>query len=231
MVGSRDNRSVHDNDDDDDADWGLLSTELKDVDTSSIESSSNNSSNNNNLRVAGAIFGTCVFCTVGLTAPFVLSRSALPYMATPGKKIHHALRYLDKGQKGIFVDLGSGDGEAVYQAAKLGYTAIGVELNFTLWAFSSLRRALFWSSFERERSTFVWSNFFDYNLKDANTIFLFGVAPMMKSLSQKIKSEVKPKTDILSYRFALPLADDGENGLLEADIIYDRQEMRIYRCR
>jgi len=40
---------------------------------------------------------------------------------------------------GIFVDLGSGDGEAVLQAASLGYQCRGVELNFTMWAISQVR--------------------------------------------------------------------------------------------
>ena len=181
------------------------------------------------LKVAGAIFGSFVLCTVGLKAPFVVTKSVLPYMATPRTKIHRALQHLSKGKNGVFVDLGSGNGEAVYQAAKLGYRSVGIELNFTLWAFSSIRRRLFWSASERKRSAFIWSNFFDHELNDANTVMIFGVNPLMKPLSKKIASECAPGTDILSYRFALPLANDDEPDLLEADIIYDEQEMRIYR--
>jgi hypothetical protein len=184
------------------------------------------------LRMAGLVVGSVIVGVVGLTAPFVLSKSKLPYMATPGTKIHRALKHLGKGKNGgVFVDLGSGDGEAVYQAAKLGYRAIGVELNFTLWAFSSFRRQLFWSASEKERSTFIWSNFFNYNIGHANTVMIFGVTPLMKSLSQKIVEDCNPGTDVLSYRFAIPLAYDEEPDLLKADIIYDEQEMRIYRCK
>ena len=46
----------------------------------------------------------------------------------------------------VFVDLGSGDGQAVYEAARLGYKSVGIEFNWTLWAFSSLRRQFFWPS-------------------------------------------------------------------------------------
>lgn len=184
-----------------------------------------------NLKIAGAVFGSFVLAITGLTAPFVLSKSALPYMATPGPKLHRALQHLGKGGNGVFVDLGSGDGEAVLQAAKLGYRAVGVELNFTLFALSSLRRKLFWSASEQERSAFVWSNFFDYNLKDANTVMIFGVTPLMRSLSQKIASECGTGTDVLSYRFGIPLAHEQDPNLLRADIIYDEQEMRIYKCK
>ncbi|KAL3945876.1 MAG: hypothetical protein SGBAC_000027 [Bacillariaceae sp.] len=87
----------------------------------------------NTSRIAGAIFGTIVIGIFGLKAPFVFTKSRLPYMATPGTKIRKALQHLSKEKTPrIFVDLGSGDGEAVYQAAKLGYTAVGIELNFTM---------------------------------------------------------------------------------------------------
>jgi hypothetical protein len=53
----------------------------------------------------------------------------------------------------------------------------------------------------------------------------------MKSLSQKIATECSTGTDVLSYRFAIPVAQDTDPELLKADIIYDEQEMRIYRCK
>jgi hypothetical protein len=204
---------------------------LKDLEQHSSNYESPNAMNR--PYVAGAIFGTFVACILGFTVPFVFSKSILPYMATPGSKINKALKHLSNEKKpGVFVDLGSGDGEAVYQAAKLGYKAVGIELNFTLWVLSSMRRLFFWSASERAKSQFVWSNFFDYDLKNAKTVMMFGVVPLMKPLSQKLAAECKSGTDILSYRFALPLAHDKETSdLMRATIIYDEQEMRIYRCR
>ena len=189
---------------------------------------------NPNLRTAGFFFASTVGLMVGLTAPFVFTKSALPYMATPKEKVSRALKFLKKGESGVFVDLGSGDGEAVYQAAKIGYRALGMETNFTLWAFSSLRRQLFWSSAERARSSFVWGNMFDYHLdKDlqANTVMIFGVTPMMKSLSEKLALECPSGTHVLSYRFAIPLKHEEQPQLLNAKIVYDQQEMRIYESK
>jgi hypothetical protein len=183
-----------------------------------------------NLKVAGFIFASTIGVIVGLTAPFVISKSVLPYMATPKEKVRRALQHLNKGTNGVFIDIGSGDGEAVYQAAKLGYQSTGVELNWTLWAFSSIRRRLFWSPEERARSKFLWANLFEYNLKDANanTVMIFGVSPLMKSLSQKLAAELSPGSHVLSYRFAIPTAFDKQPDLLRADIVYDNLEMRIY---
>lgn len=138
---------------------------------------------NNRLKTGGMIVASSIAVILGFTAPFVFVRSPLPYMATPGPKIRHALQYLNKGntKNNVFVDLGSGDGEAVYQAARLGYRAIGIELNFTMWAFSSVRRQLFWSASEKANSTLLWKNFFHYSLKDANTVMIFGVTPLTVS--------------------------------------------------
>jgi hypothetical protein len=190
-----------------------------------------------NLQRAGMIVGSSIAVILGFTAPFVFVRSPLPYMATPGFKIRRALQFLGKAndpKRNLFVDLGSGDGEAVYQAARLGYRAIGLELNFTMWAFSSARRQLFWSKEEKENSTLLWKNFFDYDIAKANTIMIFGVTPLMKPFSQKIAAQCQPGTDVLSYRFGLPLAQPQKKetlDLLNADVIYDEQEMRIYHYR
>ena len=194
--------------------------------------------NNKNLRVAGFVFASAVGLTVGLTAPFIFSRSILPYMATPKEKVKRALEHLGKGQitrkdpnppGGRFLDLGSGDGEAVYQAAKLGYQATGLELNFTLWAFASLRRRLFWPAEVRSRSRFVWGDMFEQDLREADTVMIFGVNPLMKRISQKLRTECPPGTHVLSYRFAIPLAYTDQPDLLQAKIVYDEQEMRIYQ--
>lgn len=140
-----------------------------------------------------------------------------------------------------FVDLGSGDGQAVYEAARLGYHAIGIEFNWTLWAFSSIRRMLFWSRDDRTRSTLLRQDFTHYHLREADTVMIFAVPRTMPVLGRKIQAECKPGTTVLAYRFAIPLAqkdapNDGEGGddndlLLKADLIYDQEEMRIYRMK
>mmetsp|Transcript_6683 Transcript_6683/g.19279 ORF Transcript_6683/g.19279 Transcript_6683/m.19279 type:complete len:380 (+) Transcript_6683:93-1232(+) len=108
----------------------------------------------------------------------------------------------------VFVDLGSGDGQAVYEAAKLGYRAVGIEFNWTLWALSSLRRRFFWSADAKRRSQFLLQDFSNYNLKDADTVMIFAVPRTMPILGQKIQSECLPGTTVMAYRFEMPLAGD-----------------------
>jgi hypothetical protein len=241
-----------------------------------------------------AIAGTTVAGTLALTAPFVLQhfRSPLPYMATPKDKVRRALEFVaqrrgvqecEQGQSSRppttgysgpraiprrhFVDMGSGDGETVYQALRqragfqshqhLFATATGIELNFTLWALSQIRRILLWNRDERIRSSFIWRDLFAYSLQDVDTVMIFGVKPLMTSISQKLAKECRPGTFILAYRFPVPLAERSsemdkhgiieeanagsnmpltkssryeipDTKLLAADLIYDAEEMRIY---
>jgi hypothetical protein len=187
-------------------------------------------SNSRRLQIGMMCAGVTVFGSLALMAPFVLIKSPLPYMATPGHKVRRALEHLGKQGHGqqTFVDLGSGDGEAVYQALKAGYDrAIGIELNYTLYALAQFRRFFFWSREERRRSTFLRQDLFNYSLSDADTVMLFGVKPLMRSLSQKIAQEC-PNAKVLCYRFLLPVATLQEVDLFDAKVAYDREEMRIY---
>lgn len=185
----------------------------------------------NRVVLSGCIFGATVIGTLSLISPFVLTRSPLPYMATPGHKIRHALEFVkNKKKTNRFVDLGSGDGEGVYQAVLSGYRiATGIELNRTLYYFSRIRRQ-FWSANLRRRSNFLKQDFFSYNLTDADTCMIFGVTPLMEPISRKLAKECSSGTHVLSYRFKLPLATEEDPGLLKASIVYDVDEMRVYEC-
>lgn len=185
--------------------------------------------NHRHQSTAAIVAGTTVFGTLALMSPFVFTRSPLPFMATPSRKIRKALDSLP--YKKTFVDLGSGDGEAVYQATQVGYEhAIGIELNYTMWMIARIRR-LFWSSDGRSRSQFVCTDMFSYNVSSADTLMIFGVQPLMKPLSHKLAKECKAGTHILCYRFQMPTqSSSGDNSLLvNAAIVYNQEEMRIYK--
>ncbi len=126
----------------------------------SLESNQNKSigeiKNNTNLTSGMLFVGASMVGLLGMQFPFLFIKNA-PYMATPARKVRDALKFIERKRNihspsskqslspPTFVDLGSGDGQAVYEAAKLGYNAVGIEFNWTLWALSSLRRHLFWS--------------------------------------------------------------------------------------
>lgn len=179
-------------------------------------------------HVAVLVAGTTVAVTLGLMAPFVVLKTPLPYMATPGRKVSNALQFLAKPKNHLFVDLGSGDGEAVYQAAKCGYNAIGYELNWTLWTFSMIRRST-WPSSIRQRTAFYRQDFFRSSLpSDTSVVMVFGVNPLMEPLSRKLSAECCDGAHILSYRFWLPTHKEEGDKLLRAQVVYDVEDMHIY---
>jgi hypothetical protein len=249
------------------------------------------------LLISGGVVGSVMFLTLPfIVMPFV-SGQTLPYMATPKRKVLQALKYIqqrhhqtrphhDTGGKRFmknrqFLDLGSGDGETVYQALQLlnpsnnpkhldnqsnivykddhddteshYYTkCIGIELNTTLYLWSCWRRMMFWSRSEQLRSQFLCRNMFhqplptnhshhesNHWIRQSDTIMIFGIPSLMMPLSQLLaQHQCRSGTYILSYRFPLPTTDSnhhpdnssGDNSLLQARLIYDQEEMRIYEC-
>jgi len=218
--------------------------------------------------------------TIALISPFIIMqlRSPLPYMATPRRKVLAALEEISKRKaqtrKTIhehsqlhatptpvkvplllrYYDLGSGDGETVLAAASTQqWKATGIELNSTLWIISALRRMLSPSPI-RKLSEFIFGDIWKQNVSDADAVMIFGVKPLMPMIANKIASECRPGTFVMSYRFHVPLytrtcsaaqvqvntntdttagASGGRagKGALGADLVYDHEEMRIYELR
>jgi len=68
------------------------------------------------------------------------------------------------------VDLGSGDGRVVVQAALQGYHATGVEINPYL-VFLSRRKA---AAAGAHNARFVWGNIWTYDLSATDVVYFFG---------------------------------------------------------
>ena len=206
----------------------------------------------------GAVGSTFVG-SILLMSPFVVMqlRSELPYMSTPRRKVLKALKFISERQpkrtagtksntctkiSRTFYDLGSGDGEAVLAAAEAGWTAVGIEMNPTLWLISQLRRL--WSPAEvRQRSRFVLGDMFaKHRICSADAVMVFGVKPLMPRIADKISTECKGGTCVMSYRFRIPTVGnasgsnggnggivDRSNGKLDAEMVYDEEEMRVWK--
>ena len=208
-----------------------------------------------NQQVALGVIGCSFVGVVAFTSPFVFMqlKSALPYMATPRSKVESALQFISKrtqstthkqGKRLNFVDLGSGDGTTILTAASLQWRATGFELNPTLWIISSIRR-LFSTSQIRNNSSIVLGDMFTNKiakerLQQSNCVMIFGVRSLMPQIATLVQHHCQPGCYLLSYRFKVPLlserktsgvvseAKDNDN-LLDARIIHDEEEMRIYR--
>ena len=205
--------------------------------------------------VLGAV-GSTFAGSILLMSPFVIMqlRSELPFMSTPRHKVLRALEFISQRQskqsvqaksprkqtRRNFYDLGSGDGEAVLAAAEAGWNATGIEMNPTLWLVSQIRRL--WSPAEvRRRSQFVLGDMFQHKIHSADAVMIFGVKPLMPRIANKISTECRLGTCVMSYRFRIPTAGDvgisnpnstgdgDSDGKLHAGLVYDEEEMRVWQ--
>jgi tRNA A58 N-methylase Trm61 len=113
------------------------------------------------------------------------------------------------------VDLGSGDGSIVIEAAKQGSIAVGVEFNpFLVWyaRFRARRAGV------ADRVTIIKGDLFVYPLDNADVLFLYLLPRTLVSLAPKLKTELKPKARIISNAFAFP----------DWKPIEERNDVRVY---
>lgn len=174
-------------------------------------------------------FGLYMAIGVGATAigfsiaaiPFLtpaLRTHALPYVPATNKQIENVfkavreysrakdLTKLVPSNKQVvkLIDLGSGDGRIVFEAAKKGYHSTGVELNSMLYFYSKYKTFTSWTDrAELFRPVFKRADFWKINMTEYDLIVVFGVQGMMRDLASKLKEEMKPDCLIVSCRFPI----------------------------
>lgn len=129
---------------------------------------------------------------------FVLLYGA-PYLPTRKAQAKEALDLLDLKEGEVFVDLGSGDGAVLVEAASRGLICYGYELNPFLWLVSKIRT----HKFGHEVHIYC-KNFWNEPLpKNTKGVFVFLLAKYMPKLDEKLTAELKRAT-LVSYTFQIP---------------------------
>jgi hypothetical protein len=180
-------------------------------------------------RAAKAVVGVVLLGGV-LSLPFLvvpwLPRKvfgALPWLPTSARRVNAVLRMLkpQHTQPGnVFVDLGSGDGVAVIEAAKAGMQSFGVELNPTLWLMSLWNARV---AGVHGHTAFTCGDLFKHPIGDAHVVMVFGVVPLMPRIAAKLDAEARHGAVVISHKFRLPADTWGRH--LHATV----DDMLIYR--
>ena len=142
------------------------------------------------LIVAG---GLLLGCIIGLSW---FAGSDAPYVPTKMAPIRKILKLagVKKGKK--FYELGSGDGRVVFEAAKLGAGATGIE--------QSLLRVLY-SRFKRIKNTnFLHGNIFSRTYSDADIIYIYLLHKGVRRLEDKLKQELKKGAVVITQTYHFP---------------------------
>lgn len=123
-----------------------------------------------------------------------------PYAPTKASRMAAIFAFAQARPGDLLVDLGSGNGGVLIEAAKRGIRGRGVEINpFWVW-YSRLRIRRHGLS---HLATVVRGDMFVHPIPDADIIFLFLVPGAMGRLSERLRREAKPGTRIIANRFPL----------------------------
>jgi hypothetical protein len=126
-------------------------------------------------------------------------RTGGPYVPTPQIVVDEMLRMGRVGPQDFVIDLGSGDGVIVLTAAqKLGARGMGVDIDPELVQLSNAeakKRGI------ADRVSFHVQDVFKADLGKATVVTLYLLPGMMVKLRQKIYSELKPGTRVVSHDY------------------------------
>lgn len=177
--------------------------------------------------------GLFVLCAPFLTIPASRKLGSLPWMTTPQHVIDRLFRVpavrqqqqLQGGKGSSFVDLGSGDGRLVIEAAKQGFSrCVGFELNPLLIALSYVNAA---RAGVLGRVSFTRRDFWNANLDSATVISCFGVNSIMGRLADKMqKRSIDGHAPLLICLFRFPLPAEHAKRIVHRD---DKNELFVYR--
>ncbi len=129
-----------------------------------------------------------IWCWIGLIIflffGLVVFRGS-PYVPSQKKYIKQAFTELYKiSKKDILVDIGSGDGIVLRQAARLGATTIGYEINPLLVLISRL------ISINDKRITTYLADFWSVKIpNDTTVVYIFSVVRDVKGLTDRLQKE------------------------------------------
>ncbi|XP_029641239.1 ATP synthase subunit C lysine N-methyltransferase-like [Octopus sinensis] len=160
------------------------------------------------LTTTGAtILGISGAIAVGFYAvvtPFLspaLRKVCLPFVPATTTQVQNVMRALKGSGGGTLLDIGSGDGRIVLEAAKHGFKATGVELNIWLVLYSKFRS---WRLGLNQRAGFVRQDLWKTDLSEFDNIVIFGVEQMMMPLKDKLNKEMHSSMSVVACRFPFP---------------------------
>ena len=110
------------------------------------------------------------------------------------------------------VDLGSGAGRLLFLAAEHGAVAVGYELNPLLFWWTKIRSILK----KLPSVTVRCQSLYQADLHDVDVVFAFLFPKLMANLNDKLFSELRPGSKIVSYTFSIP----GRTPLIKKDGIF-----------
>jgi cyclopropane fatty-acyl-phospholipid synthase-like methyltransferase len=123
------------------------------------------------------------------------------YMPTSKQKVGDMLRLAKLMPGERLVDIGSGDGRLVIEAARKGAKAYGFEVNPILvwWSRRNISTAHM-----NAAAKISWKNFWHQNFSDFDVVTVYGISHIMGLLEKKLLRELRPGARVVSNTFQFP---------------------------
>jgi SAM-dependent methyltransferase len=136
-----------------------------------------------------------------------------PYVPTPDIVVERMLELARVRKEDLVVDLGSGDGRLVIEAARrYGARGVGVEREAQLVTFA---RAAAQRAEVADRVRFTQGDIFEFDLRGATVVTLYLLPRLLERLLPKLRTELAPGARIVAHDFPLDLPADQ---MLEFDV-------------
>lgn len=114
-----------------------------------------------------------------------------PWVPTRGKDTHRMIELAKVKSGDVIYDLGSGDGRLVFESAKKGAKAFGIEIFVLPWLYSKIR------GLKIKGSKIIFGDFFKKDISDADVVFIFLLEKCYTRLADKFKKELKSGTRVI----------------------------------
>lgn len=132
---------------------------------------------------------------------FISVFTGAPYVPTTMKNVKLMLKLAKIKHGDKVVDLGSGDGRLIIEAAKKGAFAYGIEINPGLVLYSYFKILL---NGVGGRAKVCLGSLFSIDYQNYDVIFIAGFISMMKTLEKSFEEKLKKGTRVVCYAFPLP---------------------------
>jgi SAM-dependent methyltransferase len=150
------------------------------------------------IILAGSLFALKVIYVLCTALVLPITQGAL-YVSTARVRIDAFADAVPMQSGQLLVDLGCGDGRILRAAQKrYGVKAIGYEVNPLAYAIARLL------CFGNRNIHIIRKNFWKADLGAADIVFCYLYPDVLKPLSQKLESELRPGAVVASSNFAIP---------------------------
>lgn len=89
-------------------------------------------------------------------------------------------------------DLGCGDGRIVFESARRGAEAVGIEIFILPYFYARIK------SYLKPRTKILFGDMFNLNVSDANVVFIFLMSKSYQRIATKLEKELKPGSRVVS---------------------------------